>query len=117
MGEEAGQALSRQEEGFLAEVRASPEDEAPRLVYADWLEENDQPERAEFIRLQCERARLRAYDPRQGELQKRERQLLREHGRAWCAPVAARGVRCEFRRGFLEELRLNSSALLKKNAP
>jgi uncharacterized protein (TIGR02996 family) len=29
-----------------------PWEDTPRLVYADWLEENGQPERAEFIRLQ-----------------------------------------------------------------
>jgi uncharacterized protein (TIGR02996 family) len=31
-----------------------PREDTPRLVYADWLEENGQPERAEFIRFQCE---------------------------------------------------------------
>ena len=31
-----------------------PAEDTPRLVYADWLQENGRPERAEFIRLQCE---------------------------------------------------------------
>jgi uncharacterized protein (TIGR02996 family) len=31
-----------------------PADDTPRLVYADWLTENGQPERGEFIRLQCD---------------------------------------------------------------
>ena len=43
--------------GLLATVCAQPEDDAPRLVYADWLDEHSQPERAEFIRVQCELAR------------------------------------------------------------
>ena len=30
-------------------------DDTARLVYADWLQENGQAERADFIRLQCER--------------------------------------------------------------
>lgn len=43
---------------LLAAILADPADDTARLVYADWLEENDQPERAEFIRVQVELARL-----------------------------------------------------------
>jgi uncharacterized protein (TIGR02996 family) len=35
-------------------VLPKPPDDTPRLVYADWLEENGEPERAEFIRVQVE---------------------------------------------------------------
>jgi uncharacterized protein (TIGR02996 family) len=45
------------EEVFIDDIRAHPDDDAPRLVYADYLEENGQPERARFIRGQSERAR------------------------------------------------------------
>jgi uncharacterized protein (TIGR02996 family) len=38
------------EEGFLHAIKANPLDDAPRLIYADWLEERDDP-RADFIRL------------------------------------------------------------------
>lgn len=31
-------------------IRENPHDDAPRLIYSDWLEEHDQAERAEFIR-------------------------------------------------------------------
>lgn len=41
---------------FLRAIIASPDDDAPRLVYADWLEENGEPERSEFIRVQIELA-------------------------------------------------------------
>jgi uncharacterized protein (TIGR02996 family) len=43
---------------LLNTVLAAPADDAPRLVYADWLDENGEPELAEFIRVQCELARL-----------------------------------------------------------
>jgi uncharacterized protein (TIGR02996 family) len=49
------------EEALLAAVWASPHDDLPRLVYADWLDETGDPAkaaRAEFIRVQCELARL-----------------------------------------------------------
>lgn len=39
---------------LLSAVLADPFDDGPRLVCADWLEENDEPERAEFIRTQID---------------------------------------------------------------
>ena len=41
-------------------IVANIEDDAPRLVYADWLEENGHAARAEFVRVQLQRARLPA---------------------------------------------------------
>jgi uncharacterized protein (TIGR02996 family) len=46
--------MDAEREAFLAAIFADPEDDTPRLVYADWLEENAEGEYAEFIRLQCE---------------------------------------------------------------
>lgn len=40
--------------GLLAAVLDDPGDDAPRLIMADWLEDHGEPERAEFIRVQCE---------------------------------------------------------------
>lgn len=42
---------------FLSAIRAAPTDDLPRMVAADWLEENGEPERAEFVRVQCEIAK------------------------------------------------------------
>jgi uncharacterized protein (TIGR02996 family) len=39
-------------EALIAAIAANPDDDLPRLVAADWFEENGDPERAEFIRLQ-----------------------------------------------------------------
>lgn len=44
--------------GFLTDIIAHPDDDTPRLIYADWLDEQDKTARAEFIRVQCELARL-----------------------------------------------------------
>lgn len=44
------------EEVFLKAVIADPDDDAPRLIFADWLDEQGQGERAEFIKLQVELA-------------------------------------------------------------
>lgn len=45
-------------EAFLADIIEHPDDDAPRLIYADWLEDHGDASRAEFIRVQCELARL-----------------------------------------------------------
>ncbi len=44
-------------EPFLKMICANPADDAPRLVYADWLEENGEELRAVFIRAQVSLAR------------------------------------------------------------
>src|SRR4051794_35511686 len=50
--------LLSQHEAFLRAIFDAPDDDLPRLVYADFLEENDDPDRAAFIRVQIERRRL-----------------------------------------------------------
>ena len=45
-------------DALFASILASPDEDTPRLVYADWLEENGQHARAEFIRVQIELARI-----------------------------------------------------------
>ena len=69
--------------GLLAAIRAMPEEDTPRLVYADWLDENGQPERAEFIRVQCQLARMDEWDesPQKAELEKREKQVWAKHAK------------------------------------
>jgi len=47
-----------EEEALVRAVCETPDDDTPRLVYADWLDENDKPERAEFIRKQVELFRM-----------------------------------------------------------
>lgn len=48
---------------FLAAIVAAPDDDTPRLVFADWLDENGDPDRAEFIRLQTALDRDPDYQP------------------------------------------------------
>src|SRR5262245_40508728 len=68
---------------FLRSILASPDDDAPRLVYADWLDENGDPNRAEFIRLQIRLARSPAGDPDYAELKARADDLGRTHHVEW----------------------------------
>jgi uncharacterized protein (TIGR02996 family) len=72
--------------GFLQDICADPDDDTPRLIYADWLEEHAGPAeatRAELIRVQISCARLAAGDSRRPALAARERELLAAHQRTW----------------------------------
>jgi uncharacterized protein (TIGR02996 family) len=73
---------------LLRAILDQPKEETPRLVYADWLEENGQPERAEFIRVQVEIAGWGTTPPADAEeWVRRERELLWGHGLKWALPA------------------------------
>src|SRR5262245_22517606 len=71
------------EHAFLRAIKEKPHDDTLRLVFTDWLEENGQPERAEFVRLQVERGDVPEYAPGWKEPGSHEQQLMAEHGGQW----------------------------------
>jgi uncharacterized protein (TIGR02996 family) len=88
-------------ESLLIETRLHPEDDMPRLVLADWLEENGNQAdvaRAEFIRIQCQlpRTRGRVYS----DLQWQERSLWWKHVETWLGPIYDACTGFSFRRGL-----------------
>src|SRR5262245_12365846 len=91
-------------DAFFQAILHAPDDDAPRLVFADWLDEHGDPDRAEFIRVQCRQARLPFYDPDYPALARRADELTVRHRRSWRIPDLA--ARQEFRRGFVETLAL-----------
>jgi uncharacterized protein (TIGR02996 family) len=95
-------------------VLEQPDDLALRLIYADWLEEQDDP-RGEFIRVQCRLAELPDWAPRQALLE-RERQLLGGHQERWLGVLPGLAEGWEFRRGFVEQVRLPAWALIERGA-
>lgn len=105
--------MTTHEQGLLQAVLDAPDADEPRLIYADWLEEHGQPERAEFIRVQCSIARICAGNRSQqpepdaeklAQLSKRQGKLF--HGvweLGWCAPVPLEWLSDSLiRRGFVE---------------
>jgi uncharacterized protein (TIGR02996 family) len=91
-------------DALLQSILDDPTADAPRLVYADWLEEHGEQARAELIRVQCEPARLPEGESRRAELEARERALLNAHENEWAAPLRGLVDGWEFRRGFVEEV-------------
>jgi carbon storage regulator CsrA len=100
-----------QEQAFVQAIIESPDDEGIRLIFADWLDDHDDPF-GEFIRIQCQLARLAEEDAGRQELIEREQALLARHAKAWrehLPPI----LRSEpFERGFVETARLTVAEFL-----
>ena len=95
------------ETALLRTIRDMPDEDTPRLVYADYLEEEGNAPRAEFIRVQCALARLPEGDPQRHALEDRQHELLAEHECAWLGiPPDATDELTEwtFERGFVHEV-------------
>ena len=98
---------------FIRAIAAVPDDDAPRLVYADYLEETGDPAKAarpEFIRVQIEKARLVPDTPRWTELWHRDTELL-EWAKQWRAelPMVAGVEYGGFIRGFIDCVKAEGS--------
>src|SRR5437660_12770832 len=90
---------------FLRDICEHADDDTPRLIYADWLEENDEPLQAEFIRLQCRLHTLTPDAPDYFDLQERDEELqfcLGESAGAMPLPVLEHLMwESDLERGFL----------------
>ncbi|MDB5313301.1 MAG: hypothetical protein JWO38_7503 [Gemmataceae bacterium] len=106
-------------ESFLRAIRATPDDDTPRLVFADWLDDRGDP-LGEFVRVQIELHAIRDQldNPRARDLTDRESVLLGTHGHDWLGPAAdianypAFGP--VFRRGLPEMVCLPLDTFLKR---
>jgi uncharacterized protein (TIGR02996 family) len=109
-------------DALLADIIADPKDDGIRLIYADYLEDNGDEERAEFIRVQLEMARLHTCECAPSlyvmpgcatcqlvePIRRRQRDLLDRHGIDWLAglpgPLAFTSAR--MRRGLVAAVSL-----------
>ncbi len=105
------------EQAFWQEIAERPEDDVPRLVYADWLEDNGRGARAELIRLQIELARVEGDSSREArrrfkEVRHRERQVFARHRKEWLGALDKSVESYAFRRGFLERVGVSDNQLV-----
>jgi len=72
---------------FLAAIVAYPDDDLQKLIYADWLEEQGDADRAEFIRLHIEKVRTneKRFYPR--PMTARATELRKSHEGQWRAEL------------------------------
>jgi uncharacterized protein (TIGR02996 family) len=118
------------QDALLAAILANPDEDTARLVFADWLEENGQPARAELIRLQCrlEPDRDRFDDDAINALHRRVHHLLHysEPGRraiedqegGWFQTASGRSwidspLALQWRRGFVETVGAHAGFLVR----
>jgi carbon storage regulator CsrA len=93
------------EAALLRAVLADPADDSPRLIYADWLDEQGDP-RGKFVRVQCRLAQLPPGDEAVSGLRRREQELLDRHGPAWRSALPPLLRNEFFCRGFVESVHL-----------
>jgi uncharacterized protein (TIGR02996 family) len=110
-----------QADAFLQSIADDPADDAVRLVFADWLEEQGESGRvrAEFIRVQYALLDLPADDPRRPQLEERQRHLLLAHEPEWTASLSAllaATAICGFHRGFVEKIAVAPQVLASEGA-
>jgi uncharacterized protein (TIGR02996 family) len=106
-------------EAFLEDIREHPDDDAPRLVYADWLDDHGDADRAEFIRAQVMSARPALDEGQRRSLEKRADDLLAHHEAAWRStlPVLEGVTWADFSRGFVEAVFVTSPGVFLDQAP
>jgi uncharacterized protein (TIGR02996 family) len=103
------------EQAFLQAIRETPDDDAPRLIYADWLEEQGgaaRTARAAFIRIQCRLDELPDDDPTRDRLEDDAADLLAEHEAEWTQPLHGIAEDWRFSRGFIEHIRIRGDNLM-----
>jgi uncharacterized protein (TIGR02996 family) len=121
----------RERDAFMQAIIERPDDDTPRLVFADWLDDHGDVERAELIRRQCSLSSLPPSSPEFAAIQERVQPLLNARLNDFLTPLTRlRGLRfvettratmwgtspcggstlyhCKavFRRGFVEEITL-----------
>ena len=100
---------------LIEAIVEAPDDDAPRLVYADFLQTKGDP-RGELIQLQCQLAAA-PDDDRRRAIRIQENKLLAAHRDAWLAPLyallrdATISYKFELRRGFVEHAEIGIRAL------
>src|SRR5262245_57057162 len=99
---------------LLAAIRQQPGDDLARMAHADWLEENGDPDRAHFIRLQLQLDQQATRSPRAGELTAEVEGILAEHESRWLGEWADLLVNWSFRRGFLDSVTIEPKVFLTR---
>ncbi len=101
-----------QERAFLSEIKERPDEDPPRLIFADWLEDRGQPgdaARAEFIRIQCALADRNMPSDRRKALEAQEWELRDQHEGEWGQPLRDLGAeQVGFRRGLPETISISA---------
>jgi uncharacterized protein (TIGR02996 family) len=105
-------------DALLNAIAARPEEDTPRFMYADWLEENGEPERADFVRTQVLIAQPGLTPAEKYPLVKKNVFYLTNRVREWKAQLPPfAGIEWgDFNRGLIEEVRATDERPVLKHA-
>jgi uncharacterized protein (TIGR02996 family) len=101
---------------FLEAIRDDPEDDLHRLAWADWLDDQGQTARADFVRAQVRLARLPEGDPQRDRLEDEADDLLAAHEASWLDGVDLHVEEWQWRRGCIERVTVWADNLLRHGA-
>lgn len=121
--------MSDEKRALLAAIAAHPDEDTPRLAFADWCDEHNEPDRANFIRLQFEAEKHHENAPARVDLEDQAMSVLEANHPQWLAdePGWTRCVQVTtgtrrigslygIRKGFPEWLRLKLEECLTNPA-
>jgi uncharacterized protein (TIGR02996 family) len=116
--------MTSQHDDLYHAICAYPDEDTPRLAFADLLDEEGDPLRAEFIRTQVELAKVPEYDPLWVKCRQFDPNAILGHGMAHTLrPLPADGVfwgspaSLGFRRGFPWFVRVERFPVFATHAP
>ncbi|HTU18125.1 MAG TPA: TIGR02996 domain-containing protein [Gemmataceae bacterium] len=100
-----GAAINPEMWSFFHAIKENPDDDTPRLIFADWLQERGygaDAARGEYLRLCVLRRRLSPDDPSYSVLKRREGELFTEHRWTWLGPLVDAARKWTFERGMIQ---------------
>src|SRR5882672_7674606 len=110
--------MLRADEGpFLEAALARPDADGPRLVYADFLEQSDDPAvaaRGELIRVQLALSCLPEGSPQAAQLAERQEELRQRYYEAWVDPLRGFVAWVGFRRGIPDMASIEATEFLER---
>ena len=94
-----------QEKALFQAILNSPDDDTPRLTYADWLDENGDKAHAKFIRALCLLEYASISEDERARLDRKTSKWIKNDSWKWIEKIRARvAYSCSFHRGFFDRL-------------
>ncbi|QJW93411.1 TIGR02996 domain-containing protein [Frigoriglobus tundricola] len=102
---------------LLVAIVANPDDDTPRLVYADWLQEHGDEEQARFIRDSIALEWLEDYeDDKRQTIAMRLDKIEHRNGLRWLNAVGVRATDVAYDRGMVEGVVYNGASAFWEDA-
>ncbi len=100
-------------DAFMDDICENPDDDTPRLVYADWLDDNGHEDRAQFIRLQIAAERL-PYGKERWDLCGRANETKHRRWEEWFGWLKLGREGIEVERGFVSGIKADIAWLVER---